>query len=314
MRIVILDSYSLEGTDLSPITSLGDADIYTETADGEVIERCRDAEIVVSNKVKILRHHMEQLPGLRLICVAATGMNNIDLEDAKELGIIVKNVPAYSTDSVAEATFALVLALKRNILFYDRYVKSGDYANSGRCFNLSHSISQIKGSRWGIIGLGAIGRRVAQIATVMGAEVVYYSVSGKASSDTYYRCRTLNELLTSSDIVSIHTPLTPDTANLIGELELTQMKESAILVNVARGTIVNEAALAQAIVQKHIAGAGIDVFEFEPVKTDNPLANIAKMGGDADRLILAPHSAWSSREACRVLVERIAQNITETFK
>lgn len=312
MKIVILDGYTLEGTDISPITSLGDSVVYTETFDSEVVERCLGAQVVVSNKVKIMRSHMERLPDLKLICVAATGTNNIDLVAAAELGIAVRNVPAYSTDSVAEATFAMVLALKRNVVCYDRYVKSGEYANSGRCFNLSHSITQIKGARWGIIGLGAIGERVAQIATVMGAEVVYYSVSGKVKSDVYYRCKTLNELLVSSDIVSIHTPLTPETENLIGELELTQMKESAILVNVARGSIVNEEALAAAVARGDIAGAGIDVFSSEPVAKDNELVNIAKRGGDSDRLIMAPHSAWSSREACKVLVERIAKNI-ETF-
>lgn len=313
MNIMILDGYSLEGTDLSPITSLGNTTIYNETFDDQVIERCIDAHVIISNKVKILRNHFEQLKNLKLICVAATGINNIDIEAAKEFGVPVKNVPAYSTDSVAEATLAMVLALKRNVVFYDTYVKSGLYAQSGRCFNLSHSITQIKGSKWGIIGLGAIGEKVAQIATVIGAEVSYYSVSGKNHNQKYKRHNTLNELLINSDVISIHTPLTEETRDLIGELELTQMKQSAILINVARGSIVNETALAQALVHNIIAGAGIDVFESEPVKLDNPLANLAKLGGDPDKLILAPHCAWSSKEACKALVARIAQNIRESF-
>lgn len=313
MNITILDAYSLEGTDLKPITSLGNATVYIETADDQVVERCADADVIVSNKVKIMRNHMQQLPKLKLICVAATGMNNVDLDAAKELSITVKNVPSYSTNSVAEATFAMALALKRNVVFYDSYVKSGQYANSGRCFNLSHQITQISGAKWGIIGLGAIGTKVAQIASAFGAQVGYYSISGKNRTDQFFRYNTLNELLISCDIVSIHTPLSDLTKDLIGEIELTQMKESAILINVARGSIVNEEALAQAIISNHIAGAGIDVFECEPVKTDNPLANIQKRGGDPNKLILAPHSAWSSKEACSVLVQKIANNITENI-
>jgi glycerate dehydrogenase len=261
---------------------------------------------VIVNKVKIFRPEIDALPRLKLICVSATGVNNVDTEYAASRGIAVKNVAGYSTQSVAEATLGMALALLRNLVYYDRYVKEGAYTVSGRIFNPRGVISEVNGKTWGIIGLGAIGRRVAALAEAFGASVIYHSVSGRRREEQYPE-QSLDELLAASDIVSIHAPLTDRTQNLIGDRELRRMKPTAILVNVARGGIVDEAALARAIDQRVIAGAALDVFEHEPMPAQNPLLAVR----DPDRLLLAPHSAWNSTEARTELILRVAQNIGE---
>ncbi|CDN30971.1 D-3-phosphoglycerate dehydrogenase [Mucinivorans hirudinis] len=308
MKIVFLDSYSVGDADLTPIKQLGDYTEYENTQPEDVVARCADADVVITNKVRIFRAQIDSLPKLRLICVAATGTNNVDSAYAVSKGILVKNVPAYSTQSVAEATFSLVLALLRGTIFYDNYVKGGSYAVSGRCFNLHYPISQISGKRWGVIGLGNIGRRVAEFATAFGADVIYYSTSGKNNS-TEYTSVSLDELLEESDIVSIHSPLNEQTENLLDMYQLQKMKRSAILVNVGRGKIINEEALAKALDEGLIAGAGLDVFEYEPINEDNPLLRLKH----PDRLIVAPHCAWSSAEARKELVWVIARNISENI-
>ena len=291
---------------LAPIEALGDYTGYDNTAPEQVVERAREANIVVVNKVRLMRPEIDALPRLKLICVSATGVNNVDTEYAASKGIPVKNVAGYSTESVTEATFGLVLALLRNVVYYDRYVKDGSYAASGLIFNMQRPVSEIKGKTWGIIGLGTIGRRVASVARAFGARVVYHSTSGTKREEAYPEWP-LEKLLAASDIVSIHAPLDARTKGLIGASELKQMRSTAILVNVARGGIVDETALAQALDRGIIAGAGLDVFEQEPVQADNPLLKIKV----PDRLILAPHSAWTSLEAREQLVEGVAGNIRE---
>lgn len=304
MKIVFLDSYSLGDSDLTPISSLGNYTQYEMTEPTQVVERCAGAQIVITNKVRLFKAEIDALPELRLICVAATGTNNIDTQYAAQQGIEVLNVPAYSTQSVAEATFALVLTLLRNVSFYDRYVKDGSYGSSDRCFNLDKPVSQISGKRWGIIGMGNIGRQVARLAQAFSAEVYYYSTSGQSRQEEFRRV-SLDELLNSCDIISIHCPLNPQTQALIGYAQMAKMKSSAILINVGRGGIVVEADLAQALNEGLIAGAGLDVFSNEPIENNNPLLRVT----DMDRLVLAPHCAWSSQEARKVLVSGIAANI-----
>ena len=201
------------------------------------------------------RETLRSLPRLRLICVAATGTNNIDLEAAAELGIEVKNAAGYSTHSVAETTLGAAIALRRNIVYYDRYVKSGAYSAAGQQFHFALPTHQLYGSKWGIVGLGAIGREVARLAAAFGCEVCYTSTSGVVREEPY-PALPLTELLGRSDIVSIHAPLNDRTRGLIGAPELSVMKRSALLINVARGGIVDEAALAEALDRGSIAGAG----------------------------------------------------------
>ena len=306
MKIVFLDTYPMGEVSLAPIEALGDYTAYDNTLPSQVVERCAHADVVIVNKVKLMRPEIDALPHLKLICVSATGINNVDTEYAKEKGIPVKNVAGYSTESVTEATFGMTLALLRNVVYYDRYVKDGSYAASGLIFNMQRSVSEIKGKTWGIIGLGTIGRRVATVAEAFGAHVVYHSTSGTRRQESYPEL-SFEQLLAETDILSIHSPLNEKTKGLIGAKEFRQMKPTAILINVARGGIVDEAALAQALNCGDIAGAGLDVFEQEPILPDNPLLKI----NDPDRLVLAPHSAWTSFEAREQLVEGVAQNIRE---
>jgi glycerate dehydrogenase len=306
MKIVYLDAYPLGEASLAPIERWGELIRYEDSSPEQVVERARETDVVIVNKVKIFRPEIDALPRLKLICVSATGVNNVDVGYAAARGIAVKNVAGYSTQSVAEATLGMALALLRNLVYYDRYVKEGAYTVSGRIFNPRGAISEINGKMWGIIGLGAIGHRVAALAEAFGASVMYHSVSGRRRQE-HYPEKPLDVLLAASDIVSIHAPLTDRTQNLIGDRELVRMKPTAILVNVARGGIVDEAALARAIDQRVIAGAALDVFEHEPMPAQNPLLAVR----DPDRLLLAPHSAWNSAEARSELILRVAQNIGE---
>ena len=305
MKIVFLDEYSVAGRDMSSVARFGDYVGYNMTRPEEVIERCADAEIVIANKVVLSAEIMQALPCLKLICVAATGMNNVDLEAAAELGIEVRNAVGYSTYSVAETTLCSALALLREVVYYDEYFHSGRYAKSDRPFNFDRPTSQIRGKKWGIIGLGNIGREVARLASAFGCEVSYTSTSGVVREEEY-PALTLEDLLAESDIVSIHAPLNAKTLNLIDNRELSLMKPSAILINVARGGIVNEEALAAALDGGVIRGAALDVFSTEPL-TDSPLYRIK----ERHKLLASPHNAWSSDDAIDRLIGCIAKNIEE---
>lgn len=305
MKIVFLDEYSVCGRDLSAIKNFGDYIGYETTTPEQVVERCRDAEVVISNKVVLDAATIAALPHLRLICVAATGMNNIDLNAAAEHGVEVKNAIGYSTYAVAETTICSALALLREITYYDNYFKSGSYASSERIFNFDRPTAQLRGKRWGIIGMGNIGREVARLAEVFGCTIAYYSTSGVNRDEGYNRLE-LNELLKSSDIISIHCPLNERTQNLIGAKELSMMKSSAILINVARGGIVDETALADALNNDKLRGAALDVFTSEPLR-ESPLYNLR----DPYRLLASPHNAWSPVEAIDRLIGCIERNIKE---
>ncbi len=308
MKIVFLDEETVGGVDLTPIKRLGDYTGYSMTYSEEIIDRAYDAEVIVVNKVLLMRDTLAELPNLRLICLAATGMNNIDLDAAQELRIEVRNAAGYSTHSVAEATLSSALALRRQIPYYDSFVKSGDYSLTDRIFNFARDIGELHGSRWGIIGMGAIGREVARLATAFGCEVLYYSTSGVAREEKYPRAESLEELLRWCDTLSIHSPLNERTRALIGSEQLEMLSPHSIVVNVARGGIVDERALAEALNSGKLAGAAVDVFATEPAEEDNPLLAVS----DPDRLLLSPHTAWQSRPALARLIEIIAKNI-KTF-
>lgn len=305
MKIVFLDEYSICNRDLSVIKSLGDYVGYQTTAPTEVVERCKDAEVVISNKVVLDAEIIASLPKLKLICVAATGMNNVDLAAAAERGIEVKNAVGYSTFAVAETTLCSALALLREVTYYDNYFKSGEYAAAERIFNFDRPTAQLRGKRWGIVGMGNIGREVARLAEAFGCEVNYHSTSG-VTRDEQYPALSLNELLSTSDIISVHCPLNEHTHNLIANEELKKMKSSAILINVARGGIVNEQDLADALNEGTIRGAALDVFTSEPLR-ESPLYNLK----EPYRLLASPHNAWSSVEAIDRLVKCITQNIKQ---
>ena len=263
-KIVFLDEYSLGGYDLSAIKSLGEYTGYDRTTVYQTLERCKGATVVISNKVYISRETMQQLPDLKMIAISATGMNNVELDAATELGIVVKNVSGYSTYSVAEATLGAALSLLRNSSYYDNYFKSGSYAATDDIFHFGRPISLLRGKNWGIIGLGAIGHQVAHLADAFGCNIAYTSTSGVAREERFPR-KELNELLQWADVVSIHSPLNAKTAGLIGKAELETMKPTAIIINVARGGIIDEAALADALNSDTIAGAALDVFSSEPL-------------------------------------------------
>ncbi len=302
-KIVFLDEYSIAGRSLDKITSQGEYVAYENSKKEEVVERLQGADIAITNKVVIDGEAMRQLPDLKLICIAATGMNNVDLEAAKELGIEVKNAVGYSTISVAETTITSALALARNVVYFNEYFHDGRYSKADRAFCYDRHTFQISGKKWGIVGMGNIGREVARLASAFGCEVRYYSTSG-VKREEQYPAMELEELLKWSDIVSVHSPLNERTRGLIGCNELQLMKPSALIINVARGGIIDEAALAEALDNGTIAAAALDVFSVEPLR-ESPLYNIK----DKYRLLASPHNAWSAAEAIDRLIECVAENI-----
>ena len=302
-KIVFLDEYSIAGRDLEKITSQGEYIAYENTAKEQVVERLKGATIAITNKVVIDGDAMRQLPDLKLICIAATGMNNVDLETAKELGIEVKNAVGYSTISVAETTLTSALALARNVVYFNEYFHDGRYAKADRAFCYDRHTFQISGKKWGIVGMGNIGREVARLASAFGCEVRYFSTSG-VKREEQYPAMELDELLKWSDIVSVHSPLNERTRGLIGSNELQLMKPSALIINVARGGIIDEAALAEALDKGWVAAAALDVFSVEPLR-ESPLYNIK----DKYRLLASPHNAWSAAEAIDRLIDCVAENI-----
>jgi glycerate dehydrogenase len=275
---------------------------YPATAPGEVVERLRGATVAVTNKVPLRLEAIAQLPDLKMIAVAATGTDNVDLAACRERGIVVANIRDYSLVSVPEHCFALMLAVRRNLRAYVADVEAGLWERSTRFCLLDHPIADLAGSRLGIVGHGALGRRVAQIARVFGMEVVVASRSKVDDADVVQL--PLAELLATSDVVSLHLPLTESTRNMIGAAELASMKRSAILINTARGGLVDEGALADALTRGVIAGAGFDVLSKEPPVPDNPLLKLR-----LPNFVLTPHVAWASGGAMQTLADMLVDNI-----
>jgi len=308
MKIVFLDAATMGDVSFAPIAQYGELVCYDSSTPEQAIERVADCEVLIINKVLVTPELIDAAPKLKLICESATGVNNIDLEYAASKGIPVRNAVGYSTSSVVQATFMQILSLMGQGPYYDDCVKSGRYSAMDMFTDPSVSWTELEGKRIGIIGMGNIGSRVARVAQAFGMEVCYYSTSGTGHCKDY-PCLSLEELMRTSDVVSIHAPLNERTAGLIGAAELAWMRPSALLVNMGRGGIVDEAALAEAINDGTIAGAALDVFVKEPVPADNPLLHVKH----PERLRLAPHAAWASVEARQRLVQQIADNIGTGF-
>jgi lactate dehydrogenase-like 2-hydroxyacid dehydrogenase len=306
MKLIVLDSATLGETSLEEFRQFGELEVFAETLPEKRIERIRGKEVVITNKVLIDKGVMDGCPELKLICVAATGMNNVDLEYASNKGISVKNVAGYSTLSVAQTTFSLVLAMVGHIGYFDSYVKSGKYASSPIFTHLDKPFYELAGKEFGIIGFGTIGKAVARLAVAFGCKVSYYSTSGKNSSGEFRRLE-MNELLSQSDIISIHAPLNDNTRGLIQYSQLCLMKSSAILLNMGRGGIVSEIDLVRALNENKFASAALDVYEREPLPADSPLLQLS----DPGKIMLTPHIAWASVEARALLVKKIADNIRD---
>lgn len=306
-KIVFLDAATVKDLDVfKKFSLLGTFHSYDLCTQDQVAERAAGAQVIVTNKLKLTAELIDALPELRLICIAATGTDNVDKQAAAARNIPVRNVADYSTDSVAQLTLTARLAVSMDLLHLNNEVYNGNYS-AAKDFTLwRHPFYELKGSRFGIIGLGNIGKRVAVLATAYGARVVYHSISG-SDHDVAYPRLALDELLESCDTVSIHCALSEKTENLIGKRAFKRMKPSAYLVNMARGGIVNEVALAEAINSGEIAGAAVDVFTTEPMPSDHPYLGVK----DRDKLLLTPHVAWASVEARTVLVEGIIKNIGE---
>ncbi len=307
MNLVFLDADSF-GTDidLSGFYDLGSVTIYGTTAEREVAERVRDADVLIVNKVPVNEQTAGQCEHLKLVCVTATGTNNLDKEFLDRRGIAWRNVAGYSTEDVAQHTFALLFYLWEKLSYYDEYVKSGKYMKSGMFTHFSNVFHELCGMTWGIIGLGSIGRRVADIAGAFGCRVIYYSASGSPPQDGYEQVD-FDTLLKTSDIVSVHAPLDEHTQGLMNAEAFRKMKETAVFINVGRGPIVVEQDLADALTEGEIAAAGLDVLCVEPMEPDNPLAKIS----DSTRLIITPHIAWASAEARTRLLEIVLEQIKE---
>ena len=305
MKIVVLERSSV-GLDVSVsiFEELGDVTYYNNTAYEEIADRVKDADIIVANKSKLNEATLKDAKNVKLICEFATGFDNVDIEYCKKRGIGVCNVRNYSTDMVAQHTFAMALYLSEKLEHYDRYVKSGQYASQDRFSNFDIPFYELTGKTWGIIGMGNIGRRVAKIAEAFGCRVIFYSVTGKSTVTEYERVD-FDTILKESDYLSLHCPLSDLTRDLIDAEALSKMKKTAYLINVARGPVVNEQALYDALVDGRIAGAGLDVLSKEPISKDNPLSKIQ----DSEKLIITPHLAWASVEARERCVQMNYDNI-----
>lgn len=311
MKIVVLERNSV-GLDI-PVDcyeKLGEVTYYPNTVTvEEVAQRVKDADIVIGNKAPFCEQSLKDAPNVKLICNFATGYDNVDLAYCKSRGIRVCNVVNYSTEMVAQHTFTLALALSQKLAYYDDYVKSGAYAAQTRFSNFDVPFTELAGKTWGIIGMGNIGRKTADIARAFGCRVIFYSASGNSTCTEYERVD-FDTLLAESDFLSLHCPLTDRTRDLIDATALSKMKKTAILINVARGPVVNTQALYDALCKGTIMAAGLDVLEKEPIREDNPLGKIT----DSTKLIITPHLAWASVEARTRCVEGVYQNIEAFLK
>ncbi|MFT8347661.1 D-2-hydroxyacid dehydrogenase [Clostridium saccharoperbutylacetonicum] len=304
-KIVVLDGKTLGNVDYIKLNEFGQVVYYDLTLKEEVSERIRDANIVLTNKVALNEDNLKEASELELICEMATGFNNIDIKYCKEKNITITNVSGYSTTTVAQHTFAMLLHLYDNISYFDHFVKSGEYSKHNMFTNIEVPYRDLCGKVWGIVGLGNIGKRVARIAQAFGARVVYYSTSGKNADSDYARVE-FESLLKQCDIISIHAPLNEKTEGLFNYEAFTKMKKDAVLINVGRGPIVVDEDLARALDEEIIGGAALDVFKVEPIPGDNPLLKIK----NKERLVLTPHIAWASEEARNRLFADLLENIS----
>ncbi|WP_022940628.1 D-2-hydroxyacid dehydrogenase [Psychromonas hadalis] len=303
MNIVLLDALTLGDSDLSIFKTLGNVTFYETTRPTQCLKNIADNEVIITNKVVIDEAIIKQNPQLKLICIAATGTNNVDFNAAKKAGITVKNVSGYSTESVAQSTFSMLFQLLHQQRYYDQYTREKKWCESPNFTHISRPFTELKGKRWGIIGLGGIGKRVASLATAFGCDICYFSTSGKNNQADYQQVD-LSTLLTECDIITIHAPLNKQTENLIDAVALQQLKSGAIMLNLGRGGIIDEYAMAKALDEQDIYH-GSDVLAIEPMVKDHVYFSVQQQ----QRLVLTPHTAWASREARATLIDNIVQNI-----
>lgn len=309
MKITFLDAKTIGADiDLSPFSQLGTVVKYDFTSSDQVSERIMDTDVLIVNKVQICKETIGLATHLKLVCVTATGTNNLDKSYLEERGIAWRNVADYSTESVAQHTFAMLFYLLEKLRYYDDYVKNGHYTNDTTFTHFAETFGELSQKTWGIIGLGHIGKRVADIARFFGARVIYYSTSGVNIQEGYTNV-SLEALLRDSDIISVHAPLNAATEHLINQSALQKMKANCIFLNLGRGPIVDEAALANALEMNTIAAAGLDVLCVEPMAPNNPLLRIK----DSRKLFVTPHIAWASIEARTRLMDTIFHQIKDFF-
>ncbi|MBO6016333.1 MAG: D-2-hydroxyacid dehydrogenase [Lachnospiraceae bacterium] len=305
MKIAMVERDSVgRDIDVSCFETFGEVVYYPSTASEDAAGNIADADIVICNKLPINAHTIAACPDIKLVCNTATGYDNIDLEYCNQRGITVTNVRDYSTASVAQHTFALLFYVLEKLRSYDEYVKSGQYMNCASFSYFDYGFTELEGRTWGIVGMGNIGRKVAKIAEAFGCNVIFYSASGN-STCTDYRRVDFDTLLARSDFLSLHCPLTDRTRDLMDREAFSKMKKDAILINVARGPVVNQEALYEALTEGRIAAAGLDVLTKEPMQKDNPLFRLK----DSEKLIITPHMAWGSVEARGRVVEGVYKNI-----
>ena len=306
MKIVILDRATLGfDVDMSIFDSLGEVISYDITLENETISRVNDADIIITNKVLVTKEIMNEASNLKLICISATGTNNVDLEYAKQTKISVKNVAGYSSSSVVQLAFSMIFHFIQKLSYYKKYVDEQNWQKSQIFTHIDKPFFELDGKKVGIIGLGDIGSNLARKVKAFDCEVVYYSTSGKNSNNEYKRVE-LDELLSTCDIISIHCPLNENTKNLLNYENMKNIKDGAILLNLGRGGIINEADLAKIIDEKEIY-CGIDVVFVEPILESNPLLKVK----NKQRLLLTPHIGWASIESRTKLVSMVAKNIEE---
>ena len=308
MKIVFLDAGTMGTSSLAPIERVGELTAWPNSTPEESVGRVSDCEVLIVNKIKVNDQLLEAAPKLRLVCEAGTGINNIDVDACARHGVTVRNVAGYSTDSVVQETFMHILNLLGNGAYFDNVVKSGAYSRSGLFTDYSRPFIEMTGKVLGVIGLGAIGSKVARIGSAFGMKVIYYSTSGTNHSGEYPSV-SLEHLMRESDVISVHAPYNERTAGLVGEKELRMMKPKAIIVNMGRGGIVVEDALAKVIDEGVIGGAGLDVYSTEPIPENHPLLHTRH----PERLSMTPHIAWASVEARERLIQSIADNIAKGF-
>ncbi len=302
MKITVLDASTLgDDLDLSPLSAVGTAECFASTSKEEIAERIKDTDVIITNKVKLNAETLSGADKLKLICVFATGYDNIDIGYCNEKGIRVCNVVGYSTESVAQVTIAGVLYLATHLYEYTEYVRSGEYSRSGCANKVSPVFSELCGKTWGIVGYGNIGRKVGDIARAFGCNVIAY----KRTPLPDVKCVDFETLCKESDIITLHTPLNDKTRGLVDENALSLMKPSVILYNAARGAVTDEEAVAKAILDKKIAAFGSDVYSFEPMTDEHPFYEIRNLAN----VCLTPHMAWASKEARALCLSEIVENI-----
>lgn len=304
MKIVFLDAISMGDVSLEEIASLGEFTSYPSSTAQQARERVKDADVVLLNKVVVDQTFLDAAPRLKLVCEAGTGINNIDVELCKKRGVVVRNVAGYSTDSVAQTAWMHILNLAGHAFHYQEFVSSGQYSKNPVHVDYRHPFVELAGKTLGIVGMGAIGQKVAAIARAFGMDVIYFSTSGTGHCKDY-PCVSLDELLERSDVISIHAPYNERTAGLMGYEQLRKMKPTAYLVNTGRGGIAVEEDLARALDEGLIAGAALDVYVKEPLPAESPLMHLVH----PERLLFTPHIAWYSREARARLAHEMAENI-----